>query len=178
MEMQRKQSEVKDDLLRQQLKLQQEVSELQRDMKHQATASAAQLRDVEAKLQQDIRRERTRADDLVRKIKAEADAAKVDEKMIRELEDLRNDKNLLKDNLQMTKNLVDAKIKERVELEYQLAAKKADFAQAESERIMYEQDVVVLEDIVSKLKRKFIRSKGDLRSVGLNKPQLRKLGEL
>ena len=130
----------------------------------------------------------------------------------------------------MTKNLVDAKIKERVELEYQLAAKKADFAQAESERIMYEvnetthcphphlriptisplhacvlqcnwsnirirstthcccfilffydyfqQDVVVLEDIVSKLKRKFIRSKGDLRSVGLNKPQLRKLGEL
>ena len=38
----------------------------------------------------------------------------------------------------MTKNLVDAKIAERVELEYQLAAKKADFAQAESERIMYE----------------------------------------
>lgn len=42
-------------LPRQQLKLSQEVSELQRDMKHQATASAAQLRDVEAKLQQDVR---------------------------------------------------------------------------------------------------------------------------
>ena len=38
----------------------------------------------------------------------------------------------------MTKNLVEAKIAQRVELEYQLAAKKADFAQAESERIMYE----------------------------------------
>lgn len=31
------------------------MSELQRDMKHQATESAAQLRDVEAKLQQDVR---------------------------------------------------------------------------------------------------------------------------
>ena len=40
---------------RQQLKLQQDVSELQRDMKQQATDSAAQLRDVEAKLQQDVR---------------------------------------------------------------------------------------------------------------------------
>ena len=99
---------------------------------------------------------------MQKKIKAEAEAAKADVKLHQELEDLRNDKQLLKDNLQvdpcvsfvclveapnngciacrmqMTKNLVDAKIAERVELEYQLAAKKADFAQAESERIMYE----------------------------------------
>ena len=48
-----------------------------------------------------IRRERTRADDLQKKIKAEADQAKADEKMHQELEDLRNDKKLLKDNLQV-----------------------------------------------------------------------------
>lgn len=66
-----------------------------------------------------IRREKARADDLVKKIKAEAEAARTDEKMIRELEELRNDKNLLKDNLQVQLALMLSALACRLLFKYQ-----------------------------------------------------------
>jgi len=97
---------------------------------------------------------------------------------------------LLKDHLEVTKDLLESKKKHVDEVEYQWvrslrqtatcrdisgvesspplaqlaqASSKARLAQAESEREEFEADVELLEDIVSKLKRFAIQSQGDLR---------------
>lgn len=81
-------------------------------------------------------------------------------------------------HLDVTKDLLKAKNSHVVEVEYQWASSKAKLAQAQLDREELESDVCVLEDLVTKLKLKAIKSSQDLRALRLTEKQLKRFYSL
>jgi hypothetical protein len=113
-----------------------------------------------------------------REIKEEASKRARDEvdgeqmlKVKQELKEAKEHQKLMKEHLDVTKDLLNAKNSQVVEIEYQWAAAKAKLAQAQLDREELDADVCVLEDLVTKLKLKAVKTAQDLKSLRLTKKQ-------
>ena len=92
-------------------------------------------------------------------------------KVKQQLKEAKEHQKLMKEHLDVTKDLLNAKNSQVVEIEYQWAAAKAKLAQAQLDREELDADVCVLEDLVTKLKLKAVKTAQDLKSLRLTKKQ-------
>jgi len=155
------------------------------DAKHDALTQKvtleARIAEVERMLvstKQDAEREKQNAVEAARRHEKESGSSAATRKLESELKEAREHQKLMREHLEVTKDLLKAKNSQVIEVEYQWAAAKAKLAQAQLDREELDADVCVLEDLVTKLKLKAIKTSRDLRSLRLTQKQTQRFYSL
>lgn len=174
----RTRSAEKQDSLSSQLRLEAKVAELERQVQSVRSQAEDTLSRRERQFHEDLRRERERVEEATRKAAADQSNSLAVKKLDADLKDLRAHNKLMKEHLDVTKDLLKAKTSHVVEVEYQWAAAKAKLAQSQLDREELDADVCVLEDLVTKLKLKAIKTSQDLRSLRLTQKQTQRFYSL
>eukprot|EP00939_MAST-03C_sp_MAST-3C-sp1_P001416 g1416.t1 len=168
----------KHDALTQKLMLEGRVAELERSLSKLKRESEDMLSDLKLQHKNAIQRERESSVEEARKMVENSGATEAVLKLEAELKDAREHQKLMREHLEVTKDLLKAKNSQVIEVEYQWAAAKAKLAQAQLDREELDADVCVLEDLVTKLKLKAIKTSRDLRSLRLTQKQTQRFYSL
>ena len=138
-------------------------------LEHTRSNTRARTHALETQVQLD-RKEREIKEEASKRARDEVDGEQM-LKLKQELKEAKEHQKLMKEHLDVTKDLLNAKNSQVVEIEYQWAAAKAKLAQAQLDREELDADVCVLEDLVTKLKLKAVKTAQDLKSLRLTKKQ-------
>ena len=170
-ESERKLNEEKMNHAKVKIQMESKVSDLEREIKRLKEDHRRELERKQESHREEMERvSRQIAEQAARRARDEEDGEAM-LKIKQQLKEAKEHHKLMKEHLDVTKDLLNAKNSQVVEIEYQWAAAKAKLAQAQLDREELDADVCVLEDLVTKLKIKAVKTAQDLKSLRLTKKQ-------